>query len=495
MIKTSFHSIFLLFVFFYAFTESSKCPTLDPPWSSIPKPFIDDETNPLISDLIDTNCCSKCLFMGERDATPCVITTGMAWCRQFTNGNPGYGNDLFLDGPVHKSVPIFARDRTAVCFDKDVSNDIMRKAFLNWRIYAPDATSAAKGTAVSRTWGTWKGHPIPGYCDWNNPLAYDTRIYDETYMPYEKDWKPDDIKDYPVADTISMPQLRSHFFHYNYAPDLGVFAAIFSAFYSPSGGGYIADTAVIPSNKVGIMLQAGTNRPRLVAVDWHYGDDTWSTANEYLADINTYRLHMDHGDFVDFFYAKQVLEWFSLATCAPWDQFQNSALGNWRLCASENFAYAGNTLSSRVVHPLDPEVADKIYKYPVDIWCASPRIQDAECCDQASTSCWEVLDDRAKIGQNHGCVGYGYCPSGNGQADSYSTFPCSRRGKCTYGGRCFCDPGWAGPACEFNTTVFAAQNYKFNCSEYNPCSDKGYCIDDINGQASCKCHEGWIGKN
>jgi hypothetical protein len=91
-----------------------------------------------------------------------------------------------------------------------------------------------------------------------------------------------------------------------------------------------------------------------------------------------------------------------------------------------------------------------------------------------------------------GCAGYGYCPRGpNG-------LTCSGRGACKNNGRCFCDAAtdgssqWGGRACEFAVPV-----RPYNCSQFDPCSETGYCIETTlpnnRTQATCVCHPGWRG--
>ncbi|KAJ8333358.1 hypothetical protein SKAU_G00422540 [Synaphobranchus kaupii] len=70
--------------------------------------------------------------------------------------------------------------------------------------------------------------------------------------------------------------------------------------------------------------------------------------------------------------------------------------------------------------------------------------------------------------------------------------PCSNHGACDDGqqgtGKCTCDPGFNGTACELCTSA----HYGPNCTACS-CTENGRCDDTLQGYGSCFCQEGWNG--
>ncbi len=88
-------------------------------------------------------------------------------------------------------------------------------------------------------------------------------------------------------------------------------------------------------------------------------------------------------------------------------------------------------------------------------------------CPADQTPCW---DDAAKIGRCMPGVGI-VCPCGPGSCGN---------GKCDTTGKCVCDPGWAGPACDVKQSACDA-------TAPSPCGPRGKCVGGY-----CVCDDGWV---
>lgn len=71
-----------------------------------------------------------------------------------------------------------------------------------------------------------------------------------------------------------------------------------------------------------------------------------------------------------------------------------------------------------------------------------------------------------------------YCECDNFSCRRSNNLVCSGRGKCECGGKCTCNPGWAGEACECPTDTLSCKNLKTG----DICSNHGSCEC-----GSCKC--------
>lgn len=124
--------------------------------------------------------------------------------------------------------------------------------------------------------------------------------------------------------------------------------------------------------------------------------------------------------------------------------------------------------------------------FDIGVYCDAPKSNNKVCNDN-SVDISSVLDGNLNtlpktLGVKRGCAGWGFCPW------DYDNLTCGGNGTCLNSGKCYCNDGWGGLACDIALPTL----HNYTCSDFDPCSEQGWCQDTPRGP-TCLCYTGWRG--